>query len=134
MPVCPLALAGVDCVLIRKSECAYSQVPGTIISRVGYPVVVYAIGKQGTFYMSKLVTLAAAAAIALASVSYVSAKNNAGNSGASKSAPGQMMRKSGSISGHRGASGYAPGHLKRTNGAIAGYPGASGYAPGHQLR
>jgi hypothetical protein len=40
-------------VLIRRSECPNSKVPGTFVGSGGCPIVSYPIGKQGTFYMFK---------------------------------------------------------------------------------
>ncbi len=56
-------------------------------------------------------------------------------SGASRYAPGHMMRSSGRYGSYPGASGYAPGRrmLLHMSAPYSG-PGASGFAPGAYMR
>ena len=74
--------------------------------------------------MHRMLALAAAIGVLLALPVAASA-------GSTKSTPGHMYQKYGSVSGHPGASGYSPGHKYRQYGSVRGHPGASGYAPGH---
>jgi hypothetical protein len=75
--------------------------------------------------MSKLIIIAAAVGLVVASSAIAAPKNGNGNS---QNSPGHLMQSNGSVPGYPGASGYAPGHVKKMKKARD----ARAYAPRHR--
>lgn len=89
--------------------------------------------------MTKILSLAAVAALLAVVSSTADARNGFGagggsSFGSSSVAPGQQFRESVPVGGRPGASGYAPGQQMNSLGSVPGHPGASGYAPGHKSK